>query len=101
MVDRVACDMPRGRAHRARWRGGLRGTSGAPIESMKIVLLLVFLALGPALADQTPLTPPGYAGALDAAVAPRARADLMRPTDRVSRATLTDDEIARYCGRRS
>jgi hypothetical protein len=99
MVDRAACDVPRARAHRARRRGGARGTSDARIKRMKIVLLLVFLGLGPALAEQTS-TPPGYP-ALDPAVAPAARAGLMRPTDRVSRAALTDDEIARYCGRRS
>jgi len=61
---------------------------------MKPILLLAFLALGPALADQTRAVPPVYPAAVAAPVAARLRA-----TDRVAVQTpLSDDERARLCG---
>jgi hypothetical protein len=35
-----------------------RGTANAAVSRMKPVLLLAFLALGPALAEQVPIVPP-------------------------------------------
>jgi hypothetical protein len=67
---------------------------------MKPVLFLVFLAIVPALADQLPLARAGYPGAVSKSAGPRAA--VMLPGDRVSSApALSDEEIARYCGRRS
>jgi hypothetical protein len=61
---------------------------------MKPVLLLAFLALGPALADQTRAAPPAADVVIAAPVAARLRA-----TDRVAAQTpLSDDERARLCG---
>jgi hypothetical protein len=63
---------------------------------MKPVLLLAFLALGPALADQTPVVPVFYDSG---AVAPVASASPLRATDRVAaQAPLSADERARLCG---
>jgi hypothetical protein len=63
---------------------------------MKPVLLLAFLALGPALADQTPVVPAFYE---PAAVAPVASTGPLHATDRVAaQAPLSADERARLCG---
>ena len=66
---------------------------------MKTVLLLAFLALGPALADQTPVVPAFYEPAAAAPVAPVANAGPLHATDRVAaQAPLSADERARLCG---
>jgi hypothetical protein len=67
---------------------------------MKAALFLVFLALGPALADQLPVVPTFYAAA---ATAPVGRTVGIDPANRVSRAeaALSADERARFCGRGS
>jgi hypothetical protein len=63
---------------------------------MKTVLLLAFLALGPALADQTPTIPPVYQSVATVPVADTAR---LRATDRIAaQAPLSADERARLCG---
>jgi hypothetical protein len=62
---------------------------------MKPVLLLAFLALGPALADQTRPVPPVY-GSI--APAPAAAAARLRATDRIAaHEPLSADERARIC----
>jgi hypothetical protein len=62
---------------------------------MKAVLLLAFLAVGPALADQTPVVPAFYAPAVTAPVA----VGPLHATDRVAaQAPLSADERARLCG---
>jgi hypothetical protein len=60
-------------------------------RTMKPVLLLAFLALGPALAEQFPVVPPG-SGPETAALLP-ARAGAVSPTARL------DDERIWLCGR--
>jgi hypothetical protein len=61
---------------------------------MKPVLLLAFLALGPALADRARTVPPVYEPAVVAPVATRLHA-----TDRVAAQTpLSADERALLCG---
>ena len=63
---------------------------------MKTVLLLAFLALGPALADQTPTVPPVYAPSATVPVASAAR---LRASDQIAaQASLSADERARLCG---
>ena len=63
---------------------------------MKPVLLLAFLAIGPALADQTPIVPAFYEAP---AAVPVASAGRLRATDRVAAQTsLSADERARLCG---
>ena len=60
---------------------------------MKPALLIAFLALGPALADQTPVAPPSYRN-VSVPVAARLRAG-----DRVAvQAPLSDSERTRLCG---
>ena len=62
---------------------------------MKAVLLLAFLAVGPALADQTPIVPAFYAPAVSAPVA----AGPLHATGRVAtQAPLSADERAQLCG---
>ena len=79
--------MPHGRRH---------GTRDAPLPPMKTVLLLAFLALGPALADQTASVPRFYAPVV---TAPVAGASLLRATDRIAaQAPLSADERSRLCG---
>jgi hypothetical protein len=63
---------------------------------MKTVLLLAFLALGPALADQTPAVPPVYE---PVATVPVARAGRLHATDQIAaQAPLSADERTRLCG---
>jgi len=60
---------------------------------MKPALLIAFLALGPALADQTPVAPPSYRS-----VAVPVSAAQLRAGDRVAvQAPLSDSERARLC----
>jgi len=62
---------------------------------MKAVLLLAFLAVGPALADQTPVVPAFYTPAAAVPVA----AGPLHATERVAaQAPLSADERARLCG---
>jgi len=58
---------------------------------MQPVLLLAFLALGPALAQQLPAVPPGST--------PEAAAVLSRHPGAPPPAALRDDERALLCGR--
>ena len=61
---------------------------------MKAALLIAFIALGPALADQTPVAPPSYRTVTVPVSAARHRAG-----DRVAvQAPLSDSERARLCG---
>jgi len=61
---------------------------------MKAALLLAFLALGPALAQQTPLLPPGN---LPALTVPMSAARL-RATDKVAaQVPLSESDRARLC----
>jgi hypothetical protein len=63
---------------------------------MKAVLLLGFLALGPALADQTPVAPVFY-GAV--ATAPAASPLRVHPADRIAaQVPMSADDRARLCG---
>jgi hypothetical protein len=63
---------------------------------MKAVLLLAFLAVGPALADQTPIVPAFYE---PAAVVPVASTSPLHATDRVAaQVPLSADERLRLCG---
>ena len=62
---------------------------------MKTVLLLAFLALGPALADQTPLSPTFYRPLATVSTTTGAR---LRSVDRVAaQLPLSVDERARLC----
>jgi hypothetical protein len=61
---------------------------------MKPALLLAFLALGPALADQTSPAPPAYARAVTVPVS----AARLRATDKLAEVPLSESERARLCG---
>jgi hypothetical protein len=58
---------------------------------MKPILLIAFLALGPALADQFPAFPPGFA--------PETAAMLNQRRGAVPPAARLDDERTLLCGR--
>lgn len=95
MMTIGAFDVPRARAlASAEAPRAARGTRDAPLHSMKAALLIAFLALGPALADQTPVVPPNYRN-----VTVPVSAERLRTGDRVAvQAPLSDSDRARLCG---